>query len=81
LPHDARKGDLFTKTDVLPHMLYRFNGDKWIKLQNKVTESYLNEEYIKHLVEQVELGIISIEELTDNEREEVNNINHTSNFT
>lgn len=79
-PSNATKGDLFTKTDVLPHKLFRYNGDKWIIVEKTTTESYLSQQYIKHLVQQIKLGIINIEDLSEVEQEEVRtyNISNTS---
>ena len=39
----------------------------------KETDTYLNEEYISHLSDQVEFGIIDVDSLTVQEQEEVEN--------
>ena len=60
------------RVDALPNKLYRYNGNSWMQIA-KETDTYLNEEYISHLSDQVEFGIIDIDSLTVQEQEEVEN--------
>ena len=60
---------------MLPNKLYRYTGDKWIELPKTRTTSYLgNKEYIEHLVQDLNSGRISLEQLTEDEREEIANL-------
>ena len=72
-PDDAKSGQLFTKTDVFPHTLYKYNGKKWIEVDKDGTDSYLTEEYVRHLVEAVAKGETELEDLTDQEKQEMTN--------
>lgn len=66
------KGDLFIRVDVLPNRLFRYTGDKWIEIPKTRTTSYLgNEEYIKHILNDISAGKIKLEDLTEDEQEEI----------
>lgn len=67
-PSDAVNGQLFTKTDVFPHKLYKWNTKKWIEVDKDGTDSYLTEDYVRKLVEQVASGEIELEDLSDTEK-------------
>jgi|TARA_B100002019_G_C21162499_1_gene544056 hypothetical protein len=45
----------------------------WMQLDKEVTDTYLNEDYIEHLTDQVVRGLVEIEDLTVQEQEEVTN--------
>jgi hypothetical protein len=71
-PTSPDKGDLFIRVDVLPNKLFRFTSDKWIEIPKTRTSSYLgNQEYLDHLISDVNAGRINIEQLTEDEREEI----------
>ena len=70
-PDSPKNGQLFTKTDVFPHSLYKYNGKKWIDVDKNGTDSYLTEEYVRHLVEAVAKGETELEDLTDQEKQEM----------
>ena len=70
-PDDPKNGQLFTKTDVFPHTLYKYNGKKWILVDKEGTDSYLTEDYVRHLVEAVAKGETELEDLTDQEKQEM----------
>jgi hypothetical protein len=73
-PEDPKKGDMFIRTDFLPDRLFKWNGNKWIEIDKNSTDSYAyNEAYIKHLVEKLQNGEYEIEDLSDTEREQVEN--------
>ncbi|CAB4133397.1 hypothetical protein UFOVP257_172 [uncultured Caudovirales phage] len=73
-PEDPKKGDMFIRTDYLPDRLFKWNGNKWIEIDKNSTDSYAyNEAYIKHLVEKLQNGEYEIEDLSDTEREQVEN--------
>lgn len=71
-PKFAHKGDLFVRVDMLPNRVFKFDSVKWIEVNKSQTDSYLyNEEYIKHLVNKIEVGEYDIELLSDNERAQI----------
>jgi len=68
-PNFAKKGDIFVRVDTLPNRVYKFSGSKWIEINKEQTDSYLyDEEYVKYLINQIELGNYDIDLLAENER-------------
>ena len=61
------------RVDVLPNRLFRYTGMNWMQLDKEVTDTYLNEQYVEHLTDQVVQGYTDIEDLTIQEQEEVTN--------
>lgn len=74
---------MFVRVDALPNKLYRWTGTNWMQLDKETTDTYLNEEYITHLVYLVQNGHTELEELTKQEQEEVENAirRHSGNST
>ena len=71
-PTDAIKGDLYLRTDYLPNRLFKFNGTKWIEVDKDHTDVYAyEEEYIKHLISEIDSGRYDPDALTDLEREQI----------
>jgi hypothetical protein len=71
-PEEPKKGDLFIRTDYLPDRLFKWNGNKWIEVDKSTTDSYAyNEAYIKHLIGKLQNGEYEIEDLSDAERDQV----------
>lgn len=71
-PDSPLKGDMFLKVDTLPSTLYKFNGVKWIAVDKSFTDNYAyNDEYIRYLVRQIELGTVSPDELSITEQEQI----------
>ena len=70
-PEEPVIGQLFTKTDVFPHTLFKWNDKKWIEVDKEGTSSYLTEDYIRSLVEKVASGEIELEDLNDAEKSEM----------
>ena len=63
---------MFLKVDTLPSTLYKFNGVKWIAVDKSFTDNYAyNDEYIRYLVRQIELGTVSPDELSITEQEQI----------
>ena len=67
----------------MPNKLYRWTGTNWMQLDKETTDTYLNEDYVTHLVYLVQSGHTEIEELTKQEQEEVENAirRHSGNTT
>ena len=64
---------MFIRVDQLPHKLFRYDGDKWFEINKTQTSLYLdNDGYIEKLKQDVDSGRIDIDDLTDEERAEIN---------
>ena len=73
-PSTPNKGDTYLRVDYLPSKLYKWNGKKWMEVDKALHDSYAyDEEYIKHLIDQVNSGQYSIDDLSDLEQEEIKN--------
>ena len=71
-PTSPEKGDMYLRTDFLPNRLFKFNGVKWIEVDKSLTDVYAYEEqYIKHLIDEIEAGRYDLESLTDIEKEQI----------
>ena len=73
LPVDAEKGQLHTLTNVYPHELKKFNGNKWIDVDKDGTSAYLTNDYIKHLVDQLARNTQDVDDLSAEEKAAVSN--------
>jgi hypothetical protein len=68
-PQNPVKGDLYLRVDYLPTKLFKWNGAKWIEIDKNATDSYTyNEQYIQHLIERIQKGEYDREDLSDNEK-------------
>jgi len=81
-PKVAIKGDMFLRVDNLPSVLYKFNGNNWIKVNKNLSDSYVYDDaYINHLIEKIESGEYDPDLLSDIERERIlNKLNNTKNL-
>ena len=71
-PKIAVKGDMFLRVDNLPSVLYKFNGNNWIKVNKNLSDSYVYDDaYINHLIEKIESGEYDPDLLSDIERERI----------
>jgi len=71
-PANPQKGDVFLRVDYLPNRLFKFNDKKWIEVDKSQTDVYAYEdEYIKHLVDEIDAGRYDPDILTDVEREQI----------
>ena len=71
-PRYSRRGDIFTRVDVLPNRVYKFTGNRWIEVKREDSRTYLdNADYILHLIQKLETGEYDPEWLTDDEREQI----------
>jgi hypothetical protein len=73
-PRYARVSDIYIRTDVIPHVVYKFNGKKWIDVDKNQSTSYLQYiPYLQFLIQKIESGEYDTDNLTDHEREEIEN--------
>jgi hypothetical protein len=71
-PDSPTKGDVYLRTDYLPNRLFKFNGLKWIEVDKEQTDTYAyNEQYIWHLINQIDQGKYDPDILTDVERAQI----------
>jgi hypothetical protein len=71
-PINPEKGDVYLRIDFLPNRLFKFNGKKWIEVDKTQTDVYAYEdEYIKHLVDEIDAGRYDPDILTEVEREQI----------
>jgi hypothetical protein len=65
-PEFSAMGDIFVRTDTMPHRVYKFNGVKWIDIGREKSDTYLsNTKYVQHLVEKISTGEIDPDLLTE----------------
>jgi hypothetical protein len=71
-PDSADKGDVFTRVDVLPNKVYKYDGRNWIEIAKTSSNTYLyNSKYIEYLIEMLGKGEYDPELLSDNERTQI----------
>jgi hypothetical protein len=71
-PKHPSLGDMFTRVDVIPHRIFKFNGKKWIEVSREKTDSHLSEDgYIQHLIEKIDSGEYDPEHLTPAEQDAI----------
>lgn len=69
LPSDAYKGQLYLHVGYLPSKLFKYNGNKWIEVDKKLTDRYaFNEAYIDYLISKISSGEYETDLLNDAER-------------
>ena len=72
-------GDIFIRTENIPHRVFKFNGEKWIEIDKKTSSVYLsNSEYLQYLVDKIATGEYDPELLTESEQESITNHIKTS---
>jgi hypothetical protein len=73
-PKYSKIGDIYIRTDALPHVAFKFNGKKWIEVDKDQNLSYVHDvSYIQYLIEKCESGEYDAEYLTNAERDEIEN--------
>lgn len=71
-PPQPEVGDTFLFTLLLPHKLYKWNGNDWIVLDKTTTDRYAyDKEYIKYLSVQLQKGEYDVEMLSQTEQEQI----------
>jgi len=71
-PKHPSLGDMFTRVDVIPHRIFKFNGRKWIEVNRENTDSHLSEDgYIQHLIEKIDSGEYDPDHLTPAEQDAI----------
>lgn len=70
-PRVATKGDMFMRVDVLPNRLFKFDGRRWFEVNKDTLDTYLDEEYMKFLIDKIHTGEYDIEILSEKEKEQI----------
>jgi hypothetical protein len=71
-PDVATKGDVFTRVDVLPNKVFKYDGRNWIGINKETSNTYLyNTKYLEYLIEMIGKGEYDPELLSDNERAQI----------
>ena len=78
-PENPNKGDTFVRVDVMPSMVYKYNGANWIIVDKNLSDSYTYDSaYIDHLIDKISTGEYDPELLSETEREKVTQRLHTT---
>ena len=73
-PDQPNKGDIFVRVDIMPSVLYKYNGANWIAVDKNLSDSYTYDlAYIEHLINKISTGEYEPDLLSDSEREQVAN--------
>jgi hypothetical protein len=73
-PDQPNKGDTFVRVDIMPSVLYKYNGANWIAVDKNLSDSYTYDlAYIEHLINKISTGEYDPDLLSDSEREQVAN--------
>ena len=70
-PSNPAKADMYVRVDYLPPRLFKFNGVRWMEVDRSMTDSYYSEEYVKFLIDKINSGEYSVENLSENEQEQI----------
>jgi hypothetical protein len=71
-PERAIKGDMFLRTDILPSVLYKFNGTDWIAVDKAMSDQYAYDDaYIDYLINKIGTGEYDPDLLSDVERDRI----------
>jgi len=71
-PENPNKGDTFVRVDIMPSVLYKYNGSNWIAVDKNLSDSYTYDSaYIEHLIDKISTGEYDPDLLSDSEREQV----------
>jgi hypothetical protein len=73
-PRYSKVSDIYIRTDAMPHLVYKFNGTKWIEVDKSQNTSYVQYiPYLQYLIQKCESGEYDTDYLTDAERDEIEN--------
>lgn len=71
-PSVAKKGDIYTRVDIMPNKVFKFNGSKWVEIDKGQNTTYLqNIAYIQYLISKIDSGEYDPEFLTVHEQDEI----------
>jgi len=63
---------MYLDTSYQPTRLFKYNGQKWIEVDKKLTDRYVyNDSYIDYLISKISTGEYDPELLNDSERSQI----------
>lgn len=81
-PKYAQRGDIFTRVDILPNCVYKFDGNRWLDVNKMNSDSYLAQpKYIEFLVSKISTGEYDLDTLTEPEQQAVEDYLRTNQRT
>lgn len=70
--YDIWKGDLYRRVDQIPHLTFKWNGVRWMEIDNSKTDRYAHTlEYIRYVGEKIQAGQYDIDYLNPAEQDAV----------
>jgi hypothetical protein len=70
-PTNVAKGDTFLRVDTVPSKLFKFNGTNWMQVSKEQNPSYINDAYLRFVIEQLSNGHLDINDLNADEQEDI----------
>jgi hypothetical protein len=71
-PENPTKGDVFVRVDIMPSVLYKYNGSTWISIDKNLSDSYTYDSaYIEHLIDKISTGEYDTDLLSESESQQV----------
>lgn len=71
-PAASQKGDIWVRTSVRPHQLFKYNGDRWMQVDKDQNTSYTQDlAYIDHLIAELDKGNYDSTWLTQDETQAI----------
>lgn len=71
-PASAHKGDIWVRTSVRPHQLFKHNGQRWMQVDKDQNTSYTQElSYIDYLISELDQGNYDSSWLTQDETQAI----------
>lgn len=71
-PEEPAKGATWIRTDIIPNVMYKFNGDQWMVVDKSMLDNYnYDVAYVDHLIDRIGTGEYDPELLTESEQEQI----------
>lgn len=71
-PPNPNKGDTFLNVSYRPSRLFKWTGANWLQIDKNTSSSYAyNEQYIEYLIEKLAKQEYTLDDLSDPEREQI----------
>ena len=72
-PDSPSKGQQFLRVDEMPSKLFKYDGSQWLEVIKSENVEY-SEKYLQHMIDQLGDGYIGLDELSDKEQAEIQNL-------
>lgn len=77
-PDNAQAGNVFLRIDYNPARLYKYTGQRWIRINRSSTDSYITDEYVEYLIKNLDSRHLVDDDLTESEEFYVNKLRKNS---